>query len=297
MIQIFGINIHKINEEYENSLQKKIVQISNYNSNYFEKRILAIKLDKSTMILNANKNPVFISLLDETIQNLINSTSLNNAFALSFSNSLQNYSSIEDSTFQETKSLIKEQDYYPALENLPIVNKFNSLRSNFYIKYKLYDITLYDSFNNFNNPPKYIINDELFAFLYPNEIKTFPIKISGFLGSNQIKIEPEIEEIKDSRFNKQFGLFFCGGIIEIENETKKCTPNIFMCKTCMDMNKKLYNIKSNHLINIAGRVSKINTGSYHCFGHFLNGNMIEDCIAKFTCKACQLLNFYSKYFS
>ena len=65
----------------------------------------------------------------------------------------------------------------------------------------------------------------------------------------------------------------------------------------MKNNKEIYNIKKNYLININGRVAKINKGKYHCFGHFLVGNQIEDCISKFTCKACKLLQIYSEYYN
>ena len=69
-----------------------------------------------------------------------------------------------------------------------------------------------------------------------------------------------------------------------------------MCKKCMEINKKHYNIKNKYLININGRVAKINKGSFHCFGHYLIGNQIEQCISTFSCKACKLLDFCSKYF-
>ena len=86
----------------------------------------------------------------------------------------------------------------------------------------------------------------------------------------------------------------------IENENKKdikiCSPNIFICRDCQEINKQLYNIKSKYLINIYGRITKLNKGSFHCFGHFLVGNQIEDCINKFSCKACEMINLYSNYF-
>ena len=39
---------------------------------------------------------------------------------------------------------------------------------------------------------------------------------------------------------------------------KKCFPNQFMCRKCMNINKKFYNLKNNYFINIIGRASKIN---------------------------------------
>ena len=61
-------------------------------------------------------------------------------------------------------------------------------------------------------------------------------------------------------------------------------------------NKKLYNIKNKYLININGRVGKINKGSFHYFGHYLMGNQIKQYISKFSCKSSKLLDLYSKYF-
>ena len=305
MAPYFYININKINEENEKSILKKIAnKIS--NRNHFEKRISVLKSDNSTLIIINNiNNTEFFTKLDENNANLSNTILLNNYIDLSFNNSFiqnyqQNYSSILNSTIQDTQSLIKVQKYQgPETESFE--NKFNSLRSNFYIKLNLYDITLYEGCNNFNCPPKYEINAELSAFLYPNEIITFPITISGFLKTDKLIFDPEIEKINDKKFNYKVGLKFCEENIQIETEngkeTKKCSSNIFMCKACMEENKRLNNIKSKYLININGRVSRINKGKYHCFGHFLIGNIIiEDCIAKFNCKACRLLNLYARYF-
>lgn len=288
----FKILIHKINEENENQIQKIIVQFPNSDVTLFEKRVLVLK-EKNTTLINKNSEKI-------NIQDLKNSFSLNNSFILSLDSiSLQNYSNISNSTFQDTQSQIRAQNY-STIENEFIEKKFNSLRSNFYIKFKLHDIALYEGYNNFNFPPKYIINDELSAFLYPNEIITFTIIKSGFFKKDNLIFDQEIEKIKDNKFNQKVGLIFCEKNIQINTERgkeiKKCSPNIFMCKTCMEKNKRLYNIKSKYLININGRVSKINKGSYHCFGHFLIGNTIEDCISKFSCKACTLLNLYTEYY-
>ena len=98
-------------------------------------------------------------------------------------------------------------------------------------------------------------------------------------------------------------IIFCDKNIKLEFgnkvEIKKCAPNEFICKECMIINKKKYNLKQNYLININGRVANINKGSYHCFGKFLSGikrNQIEDCIKSFSCRACKILDYYSKYF-
>ena len=65
----------------------------------------------------------------------------------------------------------------------------------------------------------------------------------------------------------------------------------------MLINKRKYNLKDSYLININGRVTSMNKGSYHCFGHFLLNNQIEDCISKFTCNACKMINYYFEYYT
>ena len=297
----FNISIEKINEKNENDLLYKIYN-NNKNSdlNIFEKRILALKIDKTTENINFNKISNIINNGCLYFSNMWNSFLLNNSFYNSGLNySLQNNSSISNSTFCDTKSLINAQNTTSIIEPQK-ENKFNSLKTNFYIKNNLYDITLYPVYNNFDIPTKYIINSEFHAFLYPNEIKTYIIVISGFLKTEKIKLYPEIPEIKESKFRQNLGLFFCEKKIEVKNENKKeikiCSPNIFMCKECQQINKELYNIKSIYYINIYGRVAKLNKGGFHCFGHFLVGNQIEDCINKFCCKGCEMINIYSKYF-
>lgn len=216
-------------------------------------------------------------------------------------------------------SLEKKDDSYSTLEaskifnsliffnsNLPNNNKipenqFNSLRNAFYEKHKLYDIPLSKNYKEYNFPPKYKINIKCFAFLYENCLTTFPVCISGFLFKEENK-NISLGSILDneSKYMESLGLFFCGRNIEIKIErgieTKKCLANQFICKKCIDINRKLYNIKSKFLININGRVSKINKGKYHCFGHFLIGNVIEDCINTFSCNACKILDQYSMYY-
>jgi len=173
--------------------------------------------------------------------------------------------------------------------------EFNKLRSDFYIKYKLYDNT-FNTGPNLFCPPKYKINEKHFGFLYKNELVTYAITKSNFI-NNCKNNNKEYEGYN----HPKLGLYFCGKEFEIiikENiKNTKCAPNQFMCRDCMEINKTIYNIKSKYLININGRVAKINKGSYHCFGHYLDNNQIEDCITKFTCKACKLLDEYSQYYT
>ena len=303
MAIIFDITTAKINEQWEKDLlYNKFNDIKDSELNIFEKKILALKTDETTENIIFNKIPNIIRMGYLNFSNMLNSFLLNNSFYnSSLNNSLQNYSNTSNSTFCDTKSLINDQNSNSIIDQ-PKENKFNSLRAKFYIKNNLYDITLYQSYNEFDIPTKYIINSEFYSFLYPNEIiRTYLIIMSGFLlKTEKIKINPNIPEIKESGFKPNLGLFFCEKEIEIENENKKeikiCSPNIFMCKECQQINKQLYNIKSKYYINIFGRVCKINKGNFHCFGHFLVGNQIEDCINKFCCKGCEMINLYYNYF-
>lgn len=176
------------------------------------------------------------------------------------------------------------------------INKeFNNVRSNYYIKYKFNDISLNQNINKIT-PERYKINEQIYAYLYPNDLNTYNITESCFLkkDNKDINIDNKEEEI-----DERYGLFFCGKEIVLEDgiHTKKCMPNEFMCKQCMEKNKNKYNIKNKYLININGRVAKINKGKYHCFGHFSVDNQIEDCVTSFSCNACKMLDSLSKYYN
>ena len=178
--------------------------------------------------------------------------------------------------------------------------KFNSIRSNYYLKYKLYDFPYYQQELNKLIPEKYKINEKYYSFVYPDNYNTFYITKSRYLGDTIIINDLDNNKINFTKFDNSRGLYFCGKENKIENENKICAPNEFICKECMEINKKRYNIKDKYLININGRVAKINKGSYHCFGKFLSSsklNQIEDCIYKFGCKACKLLDKYSNYYT
>ena len=194
--------------------------------------------------------------------------------------SLDDNSLLKLNSSNDSKIIIKEK-------------KFNTARADFYLKNKLYDIplTIINS-TDYITPEKYYIKDNYYAFVYPNECKTYFITQSGFLYKNEY-------ENNNINIDSPLGLCFCGKTVKNDSDLnlKKCEPNEFMCKNCMEKNKQRYNIKEKYLININGRVAKINKGKYHCFGHFLNGNKLEDCITNFSCEACKLLNLYSFYYS
>ena len=174
-----------------------------------------------------------------------------------------------------------------------INNSFNiSKESKIYNENYLDDLPLYEEKGIDIRDDK---EDNNYVFL-KNDLTTNNITKSDFL-------EPKINELNDEdigncNYYPNLGLYFCGKEVKLENEKqlKKCCPNEFMCKSCMDINKKKYNIKNNFLINIKGRVTKMNNGSYHCSGHFLCGNQNKYCISEFSCNACKMLDSYIKYY-
>ena len=212
------------------------------------------------------------------------------------------YCNLTESTCDETKpcQINNYTDFQYSFRLIINEKKLNSARANFRLKNKLNDITYTQKMYEINQPPKYKINNSSFTFIYPNITITHCFALSELLKSDKLNFDNLIVDenaINDSIYNKQLCLFFCGMEIDIGNGTKKnCSPNQFMCRKCMNINKKLYHLKKHYLINIIGRASKINKGTFHCFGQFLVNDQIEDCITNFTCEGCKLLNLYSKYY-
>ena len=286
----FEINIKEIRKYDNEQIQNSKNEIKSSN-NDFKNTILVLKRNKSTEFINIPNN------IDSLNKSFLNSYTLNNSISNSFINSsLLNWSNSQ-STMCDSKSYINQNDSLLEREQ---ENKFNLVRSNFYLKNRLYDIPLNIEYNICNTPQKYKINDKYYAFLYPNDNITYCITLTAFLKTNEIIINSKDEVNNKKNYLSLLGLYFCGEKIEIKKDneiiTKTCAPNEFICKKCMELNKKLYNIKNKYLININGRVTKINKGAYHCFGHFLCGNQIEDCIVKFTCKSCKIVNLLSEYY-
>lgn len=287
-----------------------ITQIREYNEKCLEnidknddkKRLSLLIQEKTTIYYSYEKNNILISIkngIEGSISYFANSNSLNNSYL----NLLNNYSILYDYSIL-SGSTCTDSKIYQSNSNLilleEIENKFNSARVDYCLRYKLYDIPLTQEYLNFNHPPKYIINEEYFSYVYPNEQITYLISISGFLfKGNNINNLIDNKSIESKYFPK-LGLFFCGNNIEFKinnkEQIKKCEPNEFICKKCLELNKNIYKLEKHYLINILGRVAKINKGSYHCFGHFMVNNELVECITRFTCKGCKLLNIYSKYY-
>ena len=171
---------------------------------------------------------------------------------------------------------------------------FSSLdieKKNYYLQYKLYDIK---QFENLKYPILFPIKEEIYSYFYYNELTT-----SHYIQSIQFGEEYSINNdiVIDDNYNISLGLFFCGKEIILENnEIKKCCPNEMICRECMEKNKKRYKLKNRYSININGRAAKKYNNNFHCFGHFIIGKQIENCLDKFSCEACKLLDKYEKYY-
>jgi hypothetical protein len=333
----FNIDIDRLNNESEMNIQEKIKDIKDPNLSEYEKRKKVLQeLKTITVDIRDNMNEYHIDInkikekeqenikeninkdpnssLNEyqkiekyckdsktTTNNIDKKTSNESYNDLSYSSiNYNNNSSISQEDTRNTTYLEQSQiENEDKKEEKKEEKRFNITRANFYIKYSLYDLIPNQEESNIIIPEKYKIDDKLSSFLYPDDYNTFYFTKCRKLGEEKIINDLDNEETKFTKFNNSLGLYFCGKEIKIENEIKKCAPNEFICKECMGVNKKKYNIKNDCLININGRVAKINEGSYHCFGHFLcgsKGNQIEDCISKYSCKACKMLDLYSKYY-
>ena len=308
MKNFFNIDVWKINRNFEDKITKDIKGNKISYMNNYDKKVLALKDDKSTtieIIKKENLKAIPIQNENNDSINIMNSFQLNNSsfFNQPIVHTLNIYQSLSESTFFDSK--ISKNSNNSIIEYEHPLHQFNSLGSNFYLKNKINDIPLTDEINNFknnNNLLIYKINDDLFGFIYPNDLITYSITISAFLADNNIlnyDLNYKLKENK-SRYYSLLGIYFCGKTeeIKIENKVyiKKCLPNEFLCKDCLKINKIKYKLKNSYLINANGRVTRMNKGNHHCFGHFLSGNQIEDCISKFSCEACKMINFYLEYF-
>jgi len=104
---------------------------------------------------------------------------------------------------QSTCDNSKTSTNYESYSNLSIdsndninENIFNYARANFCLRYRLYDFSLKEENIEFIYPPKYKINDEFSAYVYPNEITTFAFSISGFLLNDNMNIVAKLISIK-----------------------------------------------------------------------------------------------------
>ena len=237
--------------------------------------------------LNCSVNSTF-----DTSKNQINISSMNVSTDKTIENDYLNKSF---SFYEKTNQTINES--MGGNKKL----SFNKIRAKFYLENNLDDIPINIEEEKVFTPKIYYINEKKYAFVYLNNYMTYYITESHFLLSHQEKNTLDEINKEDIKFHKQLGLYFCGNKENVPTENgiikKFCAPNEFMCKDCMEKNKSFYSIKKKYLININGRVSKINKKKYHCFGHFIYKNQIEDCITSFSCEACKMLDEFEQYYN
>ena len=282
---IYEINIQKLTE-WENELKK--------SKKYFiiEDKTIFLNFEDNNNIEENNK----IKNIKENPQNINNIPFFKNDVDTNISS--DNNNNINELYLNNLESFYKKSFLYKDEKNC--IKSFNSVKADYLNINKLFDIPLIIKDSTIYTPDIYKINDKYFAFVYPNDLDTYYITESGNLLDH--KMNNNIKDINEGKnnFNEKLGLYFCGENLSIqigkEIHQKKCAPNEFICKECMEINKKKYFINNDYLININGRIAKINEGKIHCFGHFLIKKQIEDCITKFTCKACQMLNSFLKYY-
>jgi len=141
-------------------------------------------------------------------------------------------------------------------------------KTKYWINYRLYDITISSLFGQIKLPRLMELDKFKCCYLYLNNLETYHYIKSEFLDSNKI-INNDKYNIHEDKTNNSLGLYFCGKIIEYNNENIICCPNSIICKKCRE-----YNLKNKYLININGRVakkSKCKDKVFHCFGHYLIG--------------------------
>ena len=281
------IDVNDIKKSNEQKIQERIAEKSDGVSD-IDKRMEILKSGKTTENSTANEKKEN----DKSFAMDNNNISLNQTNDTTFNGD----QSTMDSTIIESQ--LNNSKISTSTDKTPVIPKgFNEARIQYYIKNKLNDVLLNESPNK-AMPDKFQIKGEKWTFLYPNDSKTYCITQSGFLENDK---KSKIIPGENQNVNEKNGLSFCGKNVEIKTEkgleTKKCSADEFICKECMEKNKEMYDIKRKYLINLNGRVAKINKGKYHCFGHFSEGKTIQDCITKFSCNACKMLDTFSNYYN
>ena len=322
-----NIDIQKVREFKEDQISKKINEINGPNIEPDKKRLYVLNLYNSSNIYSDsidfpnNKKQIFDinkvrdyreTIINEKIKNLKNEKLSKKQKRLFVLDEMNTSSSSNDKEEEEgnienrekKKEIIKvdlKEEYNPSLLCESISTDYSSSisaleeeKKNYWLDNKLYDV--YDTAiknEYFKCLTLITLEKNKNCFVYKNDLITYyfikSFQFGEFFINNDI--------LTDNQYNKSHGLFFCGNKIELENnEIKKCCPNEMICKQCMEKNKKRYKIKDKYLININGRVAKKYKKKIHCFGHFIIGNQIEDCLSNFSCKACQLLEQHVKYY-
>jgi hypothetical protein len=267
--------------------------MTRYGTTFFDDNFKRQFVNKEQLLIVDNLNN---TTRDET--NIINNSQSQISNLNDDSSTLINYNNIMINKEKEKEKEEKKTD--KDKNNKRII----SSRTDFYLKSKLYDFPLNKNESDMNLPEKYGLHkdDEHYIYACKDDLTTYrPISCALFMINKNSSTISDVNCKGENgcKYNENLGLFFCGKNIEIKGkngiENKRCSPNEFICKDCMLSNKKLYKLNDDFLININGRVAYNKKSSYHCYGHFLVGNEIKDCI-KFKCKACKMLDSLSDYY-
>ena len=326
--QRYPIDINKIKYNYEKMIIQKGEKYNHLNISDFQKRLLVLREEKTTTICitststekNENndnsKTNIDIEKENSGKDDTMNKTKIllynndNSNISLDRTNDISNINDTNNTTISINEDYLNKSELYykdylsesTISDSIQKIEKFNNIRADFFLRHKLYDIPINIQEKDVITPKKYMINEKSFGFVYPNTLNTFYITESRYIVNHENNNDnTNINIDNNANFNKKLGLYFCGKNVDINTKNgivnKQCAADNFICKKCMNINKNKYHIKNNYLININGRVAKINKGRYHCFGHFLCKKELEDCIVKFSCNACKELDLYAEYYS
>ena len=292
----------------EDKITQKINLINNPNLTYEQKRLIVLSQmntssdypsiiyfpDNKIVLFDINKVRAFREKkIEEKIMNIKDPKLSKLEKRLIVLNQMNTSFSSNDEEQEEMESFSDDFQSTMHSSTISIDNPSMNSKKDYWLKYKLYDVKVNNK--NLDKLNIYQLSDDKYCYFYKNELITYYFVKSVQFGENY---SIDNESLKDPECKESFGLFFCGKNINSNNEKDvKCCPNQMICKECMKKNKKIYNLDKLYLININGRLAKKRKdGNFHCFGHFIKGNLIENCMKEFTCEACKLLKSYENYY-
>lgn len=316
------INIKKMRKFEEDKITQKINLINNPNLTYEQKRLIVLSQmntssdypsiiyfpDNKIVLFDINKVRAFrekkieekiMNIKDPKLSKLEKRLIVLNEMNTSFSSNDEEQEEVKPIIIEEVNPIIQMESFSDDFQStmnsssMSIDNPSMNSKKDYWLKYKLYDAKVNNK--NLDKLNIYQLSDDKYCYFYKNELITYYFVKSVQFGENY---SIDNESLKDPEYKESFGLFFCGKNINYNNEKDiKCCPNQMICKECMKKNKKIYNLDKLYLININGRLAKKRKdGNFHCFGHFIKGNLIENCMKEFTCEACKLLKSYENYY-
>ena len=281
-------DMNKVREMREKKIEEKILNRPDEKLSINDKRLLVLdEMNTSLSSNNEEEEKGIINKIEEEEKGIINKIEEEEKGII---NKIEEEEKEKENNSLST-TLSLDISTSCSFSSFPIFSSLDIEKKNYWLQYKLYDIK---QFENLKYPILFPIKEEIYSYFYYNELTT-----SHYIQSIQFGKEYSINNdiVIDDNYNNSLGLFFCGKEIILENnEIKKCCPNEMICRECMEKNKKRYKLKDRYSININGRAAKKYENNFHCFGHFIIGKQIENCLGKFSCEACKLLDKYEKYY-